>query len=240
MKQIFSIEDHNVHLWHIVLSELITREQYFLTLLNPEELQRANRFRFPQHRQRFIIARGMLREILSTYTQISPQDIIFSYGPRGKPYLSGSHAHLQFNVSHSDDVAVYALTQNVEIGVDIQKIEDKFNDSVAKRFFSQQEYADLMQLSAAERPTAFCYLWACKEALIKAVGEGLYVPLGNFSVSLQDKSQWVSLTHADKTEKYFLQNFPVHDDYQCVFATAQTVEKITRWKWTLDGAQPLS
>jgi len=229
------IEPHSVHLWRILITDLVSQEAYFTKLLNSEELARASRFRFPIHRQRFAIARGVLREILSQYTGTPPQEIIFSYGPRGKPYLQNDSLDLQFNVSHSEDVAVYALTQKVEIGVDIQKIEEEYHDAVAKRFFSEQEYTELCQLPESERSTAFCRLWASKEAIIKAVGEGLYVPLGKFSVDLHAKSQQILLSHERHQGKFYLESFNAHPDYCSAFATQQNVKKRFYWQWVKMG-----
>lgn len=232
----FLIENNSVHLWRASLIDLIPHEEKYLKLLNEDELQRAHRFHFQQHRQRFAIARGILREILSLYTDIKPKDIIFHYGPRGKPYLS-HHSKLQFNVSHSEDAAVYALTINAEIGVDIQKIENKFQDGVAKRFFSDSEYEALQKLPDQDRPTAFYRIWAGKEALIKAVGEGLYVSLGDFSVSLNEKSQWILISHEQHSDRYYLENFDAYTDYCSAFATAQKIEKICYWEWVVAGVQ---
>lgn len=240
MKTDFLIENQTVHLWRATLPDLIPQENEFLPLLSEDELQRANRFKFPKHRQRFIVARGLLRNILSLYTNVPPQEIIFSYGHRGKPFLKNNPLNLQFNVSHSDDVAVYALTKEVEIGVDIQKIEDKFNDMVAKRFFSESEYLQLNQVEEDQRISAFCQLWSGKEALIKAVGEGLYVPLGNFSINLGENPQWITLTHQQKSENFYLKNFFAYSDYQAAFATHQQVENILYWEWLNSGPQSWS
>lgn len=231
----FSIKNHTIHLWRAHLAELSVLENPLLMTLSPDEIQRANRFHFPHHRLRFILARGILRQILSLYTQIPPDEIMFNYGPRGKPALQNHELKLQFNLSHSEDFAVYALTHAMEVGVDIQKREEKYNEAIAERFFSQKEYADLHQLPESEQALGFCRLWACKEALIKVVGEGLYVPLGNFSVSLQEKSQWVTLTHEQHTQKYYLENFFMHSDYQSAFATDQIVNEKILWEWTSDG-----
>lgn len=226
------IESHHVHLWRTSLNHLISKEEAFLKVLNPEELDRANRFVFPQHRQRFAIARGVLRTILGLYTGGSPADIQFTYGRRGKPFLLNNDSEIQFNLSHSEDFAVYALTKQKEIGVDIQKIEKKFQEGIAKRFFSEREYTAIMELSEPERPKAFYRLWACKEALIKAAGEGLYVPLGNFAVSLQEESQWILLSHEGNSVNYFLEYFTANAEFCSAYATAQEVDEIHYWEWT--------
>lgn len=239
MNSKYSIKSQAIHLWRVRLTDLVNQEERFLELLSPDEVQRANRFRFPQHRNRFILARGILREILGLYTSRQPQEIAFDYGPRGKPYLKNNDLELQFNVSHSDDVAVYALSQNAEIGVDIQKIEAGHHESVAKRFFSAEENKQLQQLPEEERAEGFCQLWACKEALIKAVGEGLYVSLGDFSVALHEQSQWITLTHDQHTQTFYLENFVAFPEYKAAFAVSQKIQEQKYWEWTALGPQLL-
>ena len=222
----FSIEPQTIHLWHIQFSELENQEKSLLLLLSPDEIARADRFRFPIHRLRFILARGILRKILSFYTGIPPAELGFSYGPRGKPYLKDNKLNLQFNVSHSDDLAVYGFTLGHELGVDIEKISPTFKAGVAKRFFSEAENQALSALPEAVRAQAFYRIWAGKEAIIKAVGEGLYVPLGDITIHLNEQSQWITLDHAGREEKFYLENFSVHPDYQSAFATRQKVTLI--------------
>lgn len=235
MKEHYLIGNQSVHLWHVVLNEFFDKEAYYLSLLNSEELARANRFHFPIHRQRFIIARAMLREILSLYTHIPPQDIIFAYAHRGKPYLANNPLNLQFNVSHSENLAVYALTIRYEIGVDIQKIEKGDREPIAKRFFSPNEYLEIAQLKPDKQKIAFYRLWACKEAIIKALGEGLYLSLTDFDVTLNKKTQWVSFRRSDLTEAFFLKTFRVRPNYQFAFASNQEVTDIAYFNWSLKG-----
>ncbi len=231
MNTIIPLKNHIVHLWRAQLTDFLSAEEEFLRLLNPDELQRAYRFHFPQHRQRFAIARGILRKLLSQYTGIAARVIQFELGPHGKPYLSDNPMHLQFNVSHSDDVAVYALTIEVEIGVDVQKKETEFEQGVAKRFFSTNEYEQIMSLPEEERAHAFYQLWASKEALIKAVGGGLFVPLDKFSVDLHKQTQWIEVTHEQQMGNYFLANVDSFSGYCSALATAQNVEEILYFDW---------
>src|SRR5260221_13237392 len=95
----FSIHNNIVQLWHAILSDFNELDQFLINLLSPDEIERANRFRFAIHRQRFIISRGLLRKTLSLYTGIPPEQIVFSYGSHGKPYLKESPLQIQFNTS---------------------------------------------------------------------------------------------------------------------------------------------
>ncbi len=222
MKSILKVEEHSVHLWQACVPELLSQIPAFSVLLDENEIARAKRFHFDEHRQRYIVAHAVLRKILSLYTAISPEKMEFVLGPRGKPYLKENKWDLQFNVSHSHDRIVYALTHHVEVGVDIEKIEPHFDEGVAKRFFSAKEYAELMTLPEEKKISAFYRLWAGREAVIKALGEGLYAPLADFSLDLSQEAQTIKLMD----DHYHLEYFFVDAGYQAAFATSQTVQKV--------------
>jgi 4'-phosphopantetheinyl transferase len=230
MSSRFLISNKNVHVWRIALSSFASQELTFFEILSKDEIQRAERFHFPQHRLRFIIARGMLRNILALYTGFKAKDINFIYGPRGKPYLSSPNVNIQFNVSHSEDVAVIALAQ-YEVGIDIEKIKTNYHEGIAERFFSDAEQADLALLSKQLQPEAFYQLWAYKEALIKVTGAGLYVPLGDFTVSWKAPSQAVELNYQGVTQTYYLQNIKAFIGYCSALAMVQKIEGIQCWEW---------
>ena len=157
----------------------------FRALLAPDETTRAGRFRFEHLQRSFILARASLRMLLGHYLDSPPGDIQFSYGAKGKPSLAVS-ARVQFNMSHSRDLAMFAFTLDCEIGVDVEAIRPMPDiDDIAKRFFSGDETAELMSLPADERARAFFLCWTRKEAYIKATGEGLSTPLGDFRVTLR-------------------------------------------------------
>lgn len=229
-KPIF-INKHSVHLWRIVLSEQSAQEKNLMSLLSQDEIDRAKRFKFDIHRQRHIVTRATLRRILARYLALLPAEIIFFYNKHGKPFLQNNSQQLQFNVSHSDDMAVIAITPEYQIGVDIERIEQSFKEGVAKRFFSPDEYHDLQQLSDEEKVIAFYRIWAKKEALIKALGEGLYTPLDSFSVTYKEGVESIHIMHENKPTHYHVQSFFVHEDYSAAFATDQTVANIEYFQW---------
>ena len=129
----------------------------------------------------------MLRTILGRYLGRDPAQLRFRYGPSGKPVLyveSGSHS-IRFNVSHTRDIALYAVTIGREIGVDIERIRVDFGtEDIAARFFSGREVAALGALPPPYRLEAFFTCWTRKEAYLKARGQGLSFPLDRFTVSL--------------------------------------------------------
>ena len=156
-------------------------------LLSDDEQQRASRLVFHHDRARFIVARARLRQLLGARLGVSPASIEFSYGKRGKPALGARFAdcRLCFNVSHSEDVAVYGFALDREIGVDVEAVRELPDaDEIAARCFSLRENEAYLALSPPERPLGFFNCWTRKEALIKALGEGLSHPLEHFDVSL--------------------------------------------------------
>jgi 4'-phosphopantetheinyl transferase len=148
------------------------------SLLSWEERERAQRFRFDRDRDRFIVCRGTLRELLDLRA-----DQHFEYGAFGKPRLAGSE--MQFNVSHSHGVAMIAMARGREIGCDIERIDPAFaDDNIPERFFSPYEVAALRAFPAEEQCAAFFRCWTRKEAYIKACGMGVSLALDSFDVTL--------------------------------------------------------
>lgn len=157
------------------------------TVLCAAERQRAARFARERDRWRYIIARARLRGLLGARLDERPETIEFTYGRRGKPALAPRFAAsgLRFNLSHCEDVAVYAFAHDREVGVDVEAVRPLPDaDEVAARFFSRAENLAYLALAAGDRTQGFFNCWTRKEAFIKALGGGLHVPLGCFDVSL--------------------------------------------------------
>jgi 4'-phosphopantetheinyl transferase len=176
--------DREVYFWPVHIepsSSALARCKAFLAA---DEEKKADRFRFKHLQHSFILARGCLRFLLSKYLQVSPNLIQFIYGPQGKPSL-GPPARINFNVSRSGALAVFAFTTKCEIGVDVELIRAIPDMSlIASQFFCPEEAAELMSLPDYRRAHAFFLCWTRKEAYIKAVGGGLSIPLDEFRVTL--------------------------------------------------------
>ncbi|GBF81467.1 4-phosphopantetheinyl transferase [Aphanothece sacrum FPU1] len=170
-------------------------------ILNEEEQTKAKRFVLAQHQRRFIVARTTLKIILSNYLKIAPNQIKFEYSSRGKPTLIKdiNPNKLEFNVSHSEELALYGITRDRLIGVDVEynsPIPDA--EQLAKRFFCPQEYEIIRPLTSPEKEQTFFQLWTAKEAYLKATGEGISGGLDQIFVSLKTKPKFLALPHSGK------------------------------------------
>lgn len=182
-----TLEKNEVHVWRASLKLPGPEVQALHHSLTKEELERADRFHFQRHRAHFIVARGLLRTILSRYLKIEPRRLRFRYGPKGKPELAGdtSRRGLRFNISHSHGLALYAVTDDRQIGVDVERIRpDVTGEKIAERFFCPREAATLRELPAEVRQQAFYTCWTRKEAYLKAIGKGITLRLDQFEVSV--------------------------------------------------------
>jgi 4'-phosphopantetheinyl transferase len=156
-------------------------------LLSDAEHHRARRFAFDRDASRFILARARLRQLLAVRLGVRAEAVEFEYGAYGKPALSRRFADtdLCFNVSHCDDVAAYAFSWGRAIGIDVEAVREMRDaDDIAARHFSRCEHATYRTLQPSERPLGFFNCWTRKEAFVKAVGEGLSMPLDGFDVTL--------------------------------------------------------
>lgn len=176
----------DVHLWTVRLEASEKQFTQSLSSLTADENARALRFHFDEHRRAFVLSRTVLRVFLASLTATLPEHLAFVYGAKGKPALRDAPGGLCFNMSHSGGVAVYAFTIGCELGVDVEQIRPVPElDDIAARFFCTEEAADLMALSQTEKTQGFFNCWTRKEAYIKAVGDGLSLPLDSFRVTLR-------------------------------------------------------
>src|SRR5436309_5797121 len=156
-------------------------------LLSDAERQRASCFLFDRDRDRFIVGRARLRQLLAARLGTRPESVELVYGAHGKPALARRFADsdLHFNVSHCDDVTLYAFSCGREIGVDVEAVRViREADDIAGRFFSRRENQAYRALEPRDRPLGFFQCWTRKEAFIKALGDGLSYPLDRFDMSL--------------------------------------------------------
>ncbi len=176
-----------VHLWRASLQPPAGELEAHFHTLSPQEREQAGRFRFPVHRDRFIAGRGIQRAILARYLRAAPAELVFRSAERGKPRLDGPAAlsGIRFNATNAADLALYAVTLGREVGIDLEPLRPMDDaPALARSFFSAAETAALAAVPAPLVHAAFLNGWTRKEALIKAVGDGLSMPLDLFDVTL--------------------------------------------------------
>jgi len=216
----------NIHVWLALRKAGELVQDDWQALLSPDESGRMARYRFPRDQQDYLFARGMLRILLGAYVELAPERLSFSYSNQGKPSLANSDVkeRVSFNLSHTNGAAMLAVCQTGEIGADIEaEREDVEIEQIASRFFSLAEREELMQVPEECRRAAFLRCWTRKEALLKAKGGGLSLPLDVFDVSIGSSENRVTLiTRADPSEaaKWLILPVPVPHG----FAAAVAVE----------------
>lgn len=171
-----------VEIWFLDYKKLSQLSHDWKSVLSEEEKQRADRFYFENDKDRFIIYHACKRIILSNYLKQKPREIIIFLQKNGKPFLKNTPLH--FNLSHTKEMAILAVSKDVEIGIDIEKINPSTDYlGIAKRFFHVREYQQLLKTKDAQmQQQQFFVLWTAKEAILKATGEGITAGLDNFSV----------------------------------------------------------
>jgi len=211
--EILMLRSDEVHVWRVYLDRDMSYVQNLKQFLSEDEKARAKRFYFERDCKNFIVARGLLRIILSRYMDKKPGQLRFCYNPYGKPSLvmpSGEET-LRFNVSHSCGIALYAITHGREVGIDLERIRTDFAcEQIAELFFSAGEIAMLQNFSTIRVDNmAFFNCWVRKEAFIKARGEGLSLPLDQFDVSFApgEPETLIGISGAsDKSSHWLLQS----------------------------------
>jgi 4'-phosphopantetheinyl transferase len=220
-----------VHVWQLELKEL-TETIPGTQILSPDELARANRFRFEKDRSRFVRCRSVLRILLGRYLQTPPNEISFAYHCNGKPDLAVEHNQvcLRFNVSHSASVALLAFAVGHAVGVDIEQVRGDLEVStLIQRFFSAREREELLALPDELQILAFFACWTRKEAVIKATGHGLALPLTAFSVTTHpDVDPQLEEFGGDvnPTKHWFLTDLSAPTGYRAALAVQGTTSAV--------------
>ncbi len=174
-----------------------TRERWHGTL-DSGELARAAEFHFARDRERFMTVHGALRTLLGRILDRPPQGLQFETGPWGRPYLTGNP--IRFSVSHSRSWALLAVGRQPRLGIDLEPVRD-LNDleGLARVAFSEPEHRALLALPPEHRPAAFFRVWTRKEAVAKALGEGLRA-MKRFAVSVDTEPRLLTLEGEPQTD----------------------------------------
>lgn len=221
-----------VHVWRLPLDASDGKVEDLRAFLSDDECARADRFKRPEHGRRFTAAHGTLRLILSEYLQCGPQEILFGKNDFGKPFLA-DEGPIEFNLSHSGDAALVAVTVGRAVGVDIERYRERLEtEKISKRFFSSAEVAELLALPEGEREAAFYTCWTRKEAYIKARGEGLSIGLSRFEVAFAP-GESPALLRSDKgreeVERWQMVALPVQSGYAASCVVEGEMGELRLW-----------
>jgi len=239
-----SLAAGEVHLWRADLGIESGQRQGLLQTLSADERERAARFHFDRDRDRFIAARGILRAILGRYLSLNPAQVQFTYSPHGKPSLANDcdgaagklhpPGQLCFNLSHANDLALYAVAWNCRIGIDLEFLRPLSDlEKLAERFFSTGEATAIKALALEQRPAAFFRCWTGREAYLKATGEGL-AGLETVELSLKPGSP-VRLHRingdADAVADWLFQPLDVAVECRAALVVEGPHWKLRQWQW---------
>ena len=199
------------------------RLQHYKSLLTPDELERCDRFVQAGDRARFLLARALVRTMLSEYVPCSPRDWRFRIEEYGRPEVAALPAgapDLRFNLSHTPGLVACGVTVGRDIGVDVENVNRALTHPIPERFFSTQEVADLRALPEEEQPIVFFDYWTLKESYIKARGLGLALPLRHFTFvrrpGLSPAIHFAPELHDDASTWQFAQFWPTRDHRMAV------------------------
>lgn len=229
--------ENEVHVWQAQLNSPSKSISRFQHILSPEECAKAQRFYFEKDQYRWTVAHGILRILLGWYTQKNPREITFQFNAYGKPSLpTASHEpYLQFNLSHSKDLALYAFTYTRQIGVDIEYMRSDISYAeLAQQSFSPIEQAVLNTVPYPEKPLAFFKGWTSKEAYIKGRGLGFSLPLHLFDVSLipnEPAALLASRENIDEIQRWTIQKLEPDKDYVGAVAIEGPEPTVRCWQW---------
>jgi 4'-phosphopantetheinyl transferase len=225
-----------VDVWRVSLDASLKAESS-PNILSPDEIARAGRFHFDKDRNRFTRCRSALRTLLASYLAIPASEISFQYSDGGKPRLMTERnpQALEFNVSHSGNLALIAVGSKYRLGVDIEKIRDDVDTTaLAERFFSPRERTELQALPDHRRVAGFFACWTRKEAFLKATGDGLCFPLSGFSVITDpDRDPVIEEIRGNRevTKQWFLADLSVADGYRATVAVEAAFSRLQTYTY---------
>lgn len=207
-----SLPSGTVHLWSAELDHPEDEIPAF-ELLSVDERHRATQFRFERNRRRFTIARATLRVLLARYVARRANEIAFIYDQYGKPAIAGGEP--QFNLSHSGELAVIAISAHLPLGVDVEQLSRSIDsDALIGSFASANERAAFAALPQQGRELAFFYWWTRKEAVLKALGTGHSQPMESFDVSISlDDVRLTAVGSEEFPQHISLSNIPLPPGY---------------------------
>jgi 4'-phosphopantetheinyl transferase len=223
------LEASDAHVWMFRTDISANQFAEFRNHVSKDENARADRFVFERHRERFVASHGRLRMILGTYCATQPRDLVFGSGSHGKPFLKEASVPIQFNLSHSGSRAALVVTRNMRCGIDIEKIRPEISDqAIAARFFCARENEWLQSLPSEQRIEGFFRLWSVKEAILKADGKGMSIPLADVDTSniLAGMSPYISLPDGEGDLSLWVTELHAVEGYTAAVALEGTAPRV--------------
>lgn len=168
------------HVWLVVPESVQDPDQLeqFRSILSDDELARYRRFHFPEDRQRFLVSHAMVRQVLSGYASLAPEEWRFTRAQHGRPEIANPDTTgLRFNLSHTRGLAACVVTRDCACGIDTEQLDTRHHlAGIARRMFSSEEYRQLETLTGTALAEAFFTGWTLREAFVKARGIGISYP----------------------------------------------------------------
>jgi 4'-phosphopantetheinyl transferase len=227
--------DNEIHLWRADLDQSASALQVLQQILAPDELAKARQFCFELDRARYILARGILRTILSCYLKTTAREPVFRYGPLGKPELSDGSLH--FNISHSHDIALCAISRAPGLGIDVERLRSGVEHDLA-RCSSSSTRRFLNALPQPARQRAVIGGWTRMEAYTKALGQGLMRDDAGWELFLQLGSPAVFPTFdgvREQKRRCWLYDLSPRRGYIGALAAPLGRYRLRYWRWGVPG-----
>jgi 4'-phosphopantetheinyl transferase len=229
-------QGQEVHVWRASLAAEPEEVARFSAMLSPEEQSRADRFRFPEHRDAFVAAHGILRELLGRTLAKEPSALAFSANAYGKPcFPPGSQfADIHFNLSHSGGRALYAIAKIGEVGVDLEQIRPLSDlPALANRVLSPREAPIFFSLPPSVQVESFFTCWTRKEAYLKARGEGFRIEPSSFEVTFAPGAPAAIV--GEEYSEWTLRELAPAAGYVGAVAVKATAFDLKLWDWQAAG-----
>ncbi|OOZ35890.1 hypothetical protein BOW51_09805 [Solemya velesiana gill symbiont] len=188
----------DLHIWKLDLSE---HGNTIHPPLSSDETRRAEKLRSEDQKKRFVVARKEMRQILAAYLECKPADISFAYGKKGKPAIKFPESDIQFNITHSGDLGLLAVTRGNPVGIDLEPVVQRKNARhIAQRVFDQAVLDELDQLEDEHFFSPFFQYWTSLESRIKAIGVGVFDYASSVSAleahNFEPQSGWMASVSA--------------------------------------------
>ncbi|BCA37045.1 4'-phosphopantetheinyl transferase family protein [Bacillus cereus] len=212
------LEKDEIHIWTIDLSEFVNNERDLFNLLSVDEQITSKKFMFHKDYVNYVLRKAIQRKIISSYLNVMPCEVLYTFNPYEKPLLQ----ELFFNTSNSNNLFVLAISMELNVGIDVERINNSIDYDNVLEAFATKEEVDLFQnneFSSQEKRALFYSLWSSKEAYVKNLGMGLHYPLKQINLLNEILSSKLQKKNCFKYKNYKFINLNLSDEYTVVLCT---------------------